>query len=67
MNPAKEEADLAFAVQFALTQYKYKPPPRFDYDPDRRERYYRSIAMAVAKQIALSWEFKRKPRSQFVP
>jgi hypothetical protein len=67
MKPTKEEEDLAFDVLFALTQYKYKPPPRFDYDPSRQGLYYRNVAIAVVKQIRLSWEFKLKALSRFVP
>jgi hypothetical protein len=55
------EERIDFAIKFALTQYKYKPPPRCDKDPNARDRYYDSVARAVREQLMLSYEITSKP------
>ena len=55
---------LAFAIAFALKQYRYKPPPRFDTDPDERDRYYGFVASSVRDHLKLSWTFAKKPPTQ---
>ena len=56
---------IRFNIEFALKQYKYKPPPRFDRDPDARDRYYRSVANAVLEQLKLSFKIKPRPYDEF--
>jgi hypothetical protein len=55
---------LSFDIQFAVEQYRYKPPPRLDKDPNERERYYRRLGDAVRDQLKLSWTFERKAKRQ---
>lgn len=66
MDRENPEDMLMFDIKFALSQYPYKPPPRFDRDPDTADRYYNSVARAILEQIKLSWLFELKPPTQFV-
>ena len=54
------EQMLEFDIKFAIQQYRYNPPARFDKDPNAADRYYSSIAKAVLNQLKLSWTFTRK-------
>jgi len=57
---------LEFDIKFALRQQKYKPPPRFDMDPNAADRYYSSVATAVKDQLKLSWTFARESDGKMV-
>lgn len=68
MNWEDDKDLLAFDIQFALGQNRYKPPKRFNIDdPDSAEKYHRDVARVIRDQLLKSWEFRRKSLTQFVP